>query len=286
MQVSNYPKYIDKGIKAGFGSGSYDEYKPWINVIGGPKGGRVSRIKGLKIKREHQLLSDLERNILHILDFSDRVLDIREQYPLLPIQETLLIADELGIKHPTNPKNGELVVMTTDFNITLRTEDGSIDIFRTVKYEKDLYDSRVLEKFEIEREWCRRNNINWGIITEKYIDSNYILNLQALRNRFNLSEVEGLSGLNENEITYLKKIFLDKLHAAEGSGIPLIEITNDFDRRMSICPGVGIALYHNLIATKWIEVNLYEKINSAVPAKFHDNNLFIDVEDISNAISL
>ncbi|WP_077849884.1 TnsA endonuclease N-terminal domain-containing protein [Clostridium puniceum] len=34
----------------------------------------------------------------------DDVVDIREQYPLLPIEDTLAIALELGIKHPEDPQ--------------------------------------------------------------------------------------------------------------------------------------------------------------------------------------
>lgn len=29
------------------------------------------------------------------------IIDIREQFPLLPLEETIVIADELGLKHPT-----------------------------------------------------------------------------------------------------------------------------------------------------------------------------------------
>ncbi len=46
-------------------------------------------------------------------------MDIREQFPLLPIEETIIIAEELGIKHPTDPNTGEPVVMTTDFLVTV-----------------------------------------------------------------------------------------------------------------------------------------------------------------------
>ena len=39
--------------------------------------------------------------------------------PLLPLEETVVIADELGLKHPTDPKINEPVVMTTDFLLTV-----------------------------------------------------------------------------------------------------------------------------------------------------------------------
>jgi LPS O-antigen subunit length determinant protein (WzzB/FepE family) len=42
-------------------------------------------------------------------------MDIKDQYLLLPIEETMDIAMELGIKYPAYPKSGEEIVMTSDF---------------------------------------------------------------------------------------------------------------------------------------------------------------------------
>nr|WP_255193827.1 TnsA endonuclease N-terminal domain-containing protein [Brevibacillus laterosporus] len=44
---------------------------------------------------------------------------MREQFPLLPLEETIVIANELGINHPTDPKTGSPIVMTTDFLLTV-----------------------------------------------------------------------------------------------------------------------------------------------------------------------
>ncbi len=49
----------------------------------------------------------MERNYFYLTEFSDAVLDIREQFPLLPQEETIVIAEELGIKHPADPKTGD-----------------------------------------------------------------------------------------------------------------------------------------------------------------------------------
>ncbi|BCT41723.1 TnsA endonuclease N-terminal domain-containing protein [Bacillus sp. DN_7.5] len=37
-------------------------------------------------------------------EFYDFIIDIQEQYPLLSLEETIVIATELGIKYPTDPK--------------------------------------------------------------------------------------------------------------------------------------------------------------------------------------
>lgn len=81
------------------------------------------------------MFSDLERNYFYYLDFADNVVDIREQFPLLPINETIIIAKELGIEHPRDPVTKEPIVMTTDFLITFKEQDGNIvEKARTLKY--------------------------------------------------------------------------------------------------------------------------------------------------------
>jgi len=82
----------------------------------------------------HEFLSDLERNYFYYLDFSDNVVDIREQFPILPIEETILIAEELGVEHPKNPKTKEFEAITTDFLITTKDfQSGTTLIARTLK---------------------------------------------------------------------------------------------------------------------------------------------------------
>lgn len=64
-------------IKEGRGQGIGFEYKPWINIQDVPSLGRSTRLKGIKTGREHQFLSDMERNYFYILEYSEQVVDIR-----------------------------------------------------------------------------------------------------------------------------------------------------------------------------------------------------------------
>nr|WP_239586128.1 TnsA endonuclease N-terminal domain-containing protein [Brevibacillus laterosporus] len=64
-------------------------------------------------------MSDLERNYFYLTEYSNYIVDIREQFPLLPLEETIVIANELGINHPTDLKTGSPIVMTTDFLLTV-----------------------------------------------------------------------------------------------------------------------------------------------------------------------
>lgn len=85
-------------------------------------------------------------------EFSDLIVRIREQFPLLPLEETIVIAEELGVKHPANSKTGEPVVMTTDFLLTNKCQ-GVIEVARTIKMKDELLKESALKKYEIEREF-------------------------------------------------------------------------------------------------------------------------------------
>nr|WP_236582436.1 TnsA endonuclease N-terminal domain-containing protein [Bacillus sp. A260] len=69
------------------------------------------------------------------------------------MEETIVIVDELGIKYPINPKTGEPIVMTTDYLLTVDKGQGMFEADCTVKMKDELLKERVLEKFEIEREY-------------------------------------------------------------------------------------------------------------------------------------
>ncbi|GLC89690.1 hypothetical protein LYSBPC_28170 [Lysinibacillus piscis] len=69
-------------------------------------------MKGIKTNWQHEFLSDLERNNFYLTEYSDFILNIREQFPLLSLEETIVIADKLGIKHSIKPT--KMVAGVTD----------------------------------------------------------------------------------------------------------------------------------------------------------------------------
>ena len=66
MSKRNRTSKIEKWIKEGRGSGIGSEYKPWLKIQDVSSLGRSTRWKGIKTKRQHEFLSDLERNLLLI----------------------------------------------------------------------------------------------------------------------------------------------------------------------------------------------------------------------------
>src|SRR5213075_200404 len=87
-------KAIQRRIEKGFGEGRGADYKPWLRIQDFASKGRCHRIKGMKTHRVHHLFSDLEANGFHSYDFDPAISDIREQFPLLPLEETIEISKE------------------------------------------------------------------------------------------------------------------------------------------------------------------------------------------------
>src|SRR5947207_9231391 len=85
---------IERRLKEGRGRGRGAHYLPWLLIHDVASKGRVARVKGWKTGRVHHLLSDLERDTFLTYEWETSVIDIREQYPLLPLEETLSIAEE------------------------------------------------------------------------------------------------------------------------------------------------------------------------------------------------
>ena len=130
-------KQNEKKRKEGRGLGSFEEYQPWIRIQDVASSGLATRIKGLKTGRIHHFLSNLELDYFYLLDWSEEVIDIREQYPL-NLPETLALAKVCGVTHPPFSNPTSPFVMTTDFLITIRQSIGAKEIARTLKYSTDL----------------------------------------------------------------------------------------------------------------------------------------------------
>ncbi|KZL93246.1 heteromeric transposase endonuclease subunit TnsA [Clostridium magnum] len=164
----------DRGVGRGI------HYKPFIKVHEVSSEGLSSRVLGWKVNRIYHLLSNLERDYLFNTQWEDSVIDIREQYPLLPKEETILIAKEYGLRHPLiNKPDKDEIVMTSDFVITINDGKMIRDIVRTIKPSSKIT-KRVKEKFKIEEMFWKRKNIDWGVVTEKEIDHIKARNIRFL----------------------------------------------------------------------------------------------------------
>ena len=169
------PDQLVERYSKGFGRGERMLYRPWLGAGDVPSKGVVTEFQGRKVNRIHVALSNLEHSAILAAQRIDRVIDIREQFPLWPLEETLAIAATLGVTHPAHPRGGH-VIMTTDILLTVEGPHTRPEPI-TVKPEGDLKDSRVLEKFEIERLYWEARGARLGIVTAKELPKGLVHNL-------------------------------------------------------------------------------------------------------------
>lgn len=248
---------VEKMLKEGRGEGIGSNYKPWIRIQDVPSLGRVTRLKGIKTCRQHEFLSDLERNFFYILEYSDTVIDIREQFPLLPMEETILIAKELGIEHPKIPGTEEFVVMTTDFLISLNSNKGKIEVARTLKYKDDL-NKRVLEKYEIERMYWKNRGVDWSIVTEADIDKDIVNNISYVHGYSDITDLDCFVNIGKHELKDLNYEFIKRIIDANKT---MRSICNEFDNDMCLEKGSALSLFKYLVINKIINIDITQKID-------------------------
>lgn len=186
-------KTVRNWIAKGLGQGAGSSYRPAIEVrdVFGP--GRRRRLPGLLHERNHHYLSDLEYKWHLWAEHLQGVVDIREQYALLPWELTQKIADGLGKKHSVYPVTRTPILMTSDLVVTLYRSgvlshlvlcvkphsatslDGCVD----EKAEKKIL--RTREKLKIEEEYWRLKGVQWSIVTDRDLPKTLVGNLDFLR---------------------------------------------------------------------------------------------------------
>jgi len=155
---------FNRALKNKYGLGVGKDYKPWLRVQDVKSNGMRSQIWSHKTGREHHLLSSIESQFFYLAEYSDLVVDIREQFPLLPINLSQKIARTIDVKHPIVPSTKTPNVMTTDFLLTCHRGNKPFYKAVAVKPEGNL-DLRTAEKLEIERIWWELLGIEFSIFT-------------------------------------------------------------------------------------------------------------------------
>ena len=226
MRVWNREKY-ESFLNAGRGQGEGSMYFPWIVVQDFSSKGITSRVFSYKTNRVHHFLSRNELSFFYLLEWSEKVLDIREQFPLLDVELATDVARSAGIRYPKDNISGFPYILTCDFMIT--TECGLKA--RTIKSTSDLRNKRTLEKLEIERQYWEALGIDWRIITENEIDFQKVKHIEWLYTAVELPEHladhrcrKAILERLESTSVQQAAIWFDKQHGyPAGSGLYLIK---------------------------------------------------------------
>lgn len=234
-----------RALKGKYGVGTYESYTPWLRVQDVPSHGTRSEIQGIKINRTHHTLSSIESEFFYLTEFSETIIDIREQFPLFPLNLSIKMAETFGIKHPVHPKTKKPIILTTDFLLTQEI-DGVISYHAVaVKHEDAANKNRVLEKIDLEKIWWESLGIPFHYFTGNELTRCQSRNISWVTNAvryktelFSQSEIEiAISLIHQGK--YLIK-----------------DICNIFVSRIGVAHDNALNLLHLLIAKKHIEVDI------------------------------
>lgn len=248
-----------RGIGQGYGSG----YKPWKLVRNGFSLGFDHRIKGWKTERLHHLHSNLEISLFYLLEWSESVIDIREKYPLLPIQKTLDVAERFRITHPYDYKTGEPVVLTTDFLIELKLDHGVKLVAVSVMYDEKKR-NRIARTF-LERTYWHEKGIEFRLITEKDISKTVMRNIEMIHSEKDLSFAPPNVKSKMVEIESLLFLKMNQLKLEWETACA------ESDKELSIEAGSAMWLVKHLIANRFWLVDISRKLDTAKVLEFTRN---------------
>lgn len=251
---------ITRFVKEGRGQGHGWEYRPWLTVQDVSSSGRSTRIHSSKTGREHHLLSDIETATFLLLDWSNAVIDIREQFPL-DRDVTQRIATEMGVLHPADSQSRTDIVMTTDFLLDVQTGNGTQLVARSVKPWSELDKGRTLEKQEIERRYWESNGVGWGLITERELPPQRVKNLRWLH------EMQSLEHMVAPYPGYWEDLcgrFLACLPQAVDMTIK--QFIHHLEGAQGFAAGEGLTVLRHLAAAKRILIDLNAKFDVNAPA--------------------
>lgn len=251
---------FDRYLKEGRGQGKGKNYKPWLTVRDVSSRGRSSRVAGWKTNREHHLLSDNEKRLFYLFEWSEDIIDIREQFPMLKLDLAMKIANEMGWNYPKDSESDVPYVLTTDFMLTVKRNNKSVQIARTVKETEELNKKSIAERLEIERRYYKAEGIDWDVITEKGIPKLLAENVEWVHSHYWL---EATSEMKIKELKSLAKIL--KFRLQEGD-LTINQITTALDKEQNLEMGTCLYLFKHLIARKEIVIDILNTKISSCPS--------------------
>ncbi len=248
---------IDRAIRSGYGQEAGLAYRPWLRVRDVPSRGQSKKTLGIKVPRKYEFFSQNEYFYFLTLEFSQSIIDIREQFPLLPTSETVEAASSLGYAHPKFPGTGLDYVMTTDFLITkLNSVGEEVYYARTVKDECEFEgekSGRVAEKLEIERLVWERRGVDWKVVLkETLFETCFARNLQWLKKNANVER--------DLQSYPVQRRFLLELYKYSGAGLTIEQALREVSKETFVSLPDCRRLYQNLLWRKVMKIDLESKL--------------------------
>lgn len=245
---------LEKYLKEGRGQGVGKDYTPWHFTYNYASRGRASRIYGIKSERIHHLHSDNQYRAFLLFEFNSNVIDIRESFPLLDVEEVIDDKENLRFDKFTDKETKEPYVLTTNFLLTVKDANGEEkELARTIKNTTELKRKITFEKLEIERRYWQERGIDWKIMTEKQLPRQLAKNIEWVRETL-LEGGEGQLDKDSLSVVMLRVLL-------ENDELPLREVLKLFDKAEGLQKGTGLFLFRYLIAKKEVGVDMTKPID-------------------------
>ncbi|MBC2455651.1 TnsA endonuclease N-terminal domain-containing protein [Clostridium beijerinckii] len=213
--------------------------------------GRVTRIYGYKTKRIHHLQSDNQLRTFLLLEWDDRVKNIKENIELKDLEATIDNIENLRLDKFSNNENVELFQLHTNFLITVNKGEGEELIAISVKSLSELERKTAIEKMEIERRYWKAKGIKFYVITEKEIDKQLVDNIKWIREALIDKSIKNKPELAEKLYFFLQK-HVDK---------KLVNVFELFEVEEDIKEGTALFIFRYLLGIKEVSVDMKKSID-------------------------
>lgn len=159
------PEVVERRIKSGYGQGRGKDYKPWMYSRDFANHAPSHHVKSQVTGRTHFYFSGIELGAHYVAEYMGNLVDIREQFALLPWDELQYVAGKFGIRYPRFPSTTTPWVLTTDLVLSKIRENKIQIIAVAVKSSDELENPEVIAKLWLEKfYWNRRGHV-WVLYT-------------------------------------------------------------------------------------------------------------------------
>ena len=235
------PEQIESRLRRGMGRGVGRDYKSFIPRRAARSRGELTEENVFGTERQLLLMSRGERRVAATLWWDEDVLDVLESYALRPVDQTIAIARELGIRFPVG-RNGLPLVRTIDY-LVRHAVLGVVALSRKDRSDVEL--ARIMQLLEIERQFARRCGWLWAAVTEDDVPETLAANLLVLNEHWLLSGRHADPAVVEVDAAWL-------LAHMTRAGASMLEAGRDFDGRSGCDSGTGLAImWHQLAHKRW-----------------------------------
>lgn len=242
-------KKLEALIRAGYGQGHFQRYKPWLRVTKRDSSpvSFVGHLPSPEFARLHHFRAIAERRTIQLARWLGAI-DVREQYPMWPwthphpamglegvedpgpVRGLIEIAAEAHIRHGNFLGTRLPYIGTIDMLTTWRRNDGSwLLIALDNKPEETVLAptivSRVKERLELARRYCTECQIKHLIIHAELLPSELTTNIDALAPPADFQTIrtslylEVVESLQEHGYTQSPLIILDRIASRRSRSI-------------------------------------------------------------------